>query len=485
MTRTGLILLAASAAGCITPPAVMAAGSNMVVMRAYPPATEMVEVPVEEGISLRGVFAPSDPGAPVVLVLIGAGDSVSLGGGACSNIAWDLRDRGFGALLLDWRGVGVSDGDCSPWNLRGDARAAFGEAVRRAGGEERVVVRGMSLGTLAAAALLEEGARPAAVVLVTPVRGETVAVNFAYSAYWDPLVFLAAPFLRSVGDADLAAAVRACPVPLLVLVGDRDSLLPPEEEAMVREACLAAGGRFVHRPALGHEGTYMEAAKVFPEEAEMLERLFPGVPPVGARAAAMRRAAPGEIPAPDGRFLRDPPALGAALALAGTDPDREDWLRTIPGDRLRAFPFDALLALVSFQDPAGDLDPRELYAARGLVDAFTENGHLPMKADGLAKLASAFSLGRKSTWTEPLPAQFRFLGALGVATESFDLDAPKGEMPAAAPARLQLPPRESLRQAVRIMLKAAGIPDRMREGAGVLEAWEDGAWRAVDLAGLR
>ncbi len=479
-----VLLPALLLAGCITPPAVFAAGSNRVVMRAYPPGTETVEVPVEEGVALRGVFAPSDPGAPVVLVLVGAGDSVSLGGGACSSVAWDLRDRGFGTLLLDYRGVGVSDGDRSPWNLRGDARAAYGEAVRRAGGEERVVVRGMSLGTLAAAALMEEGRRPAAFVLVTPVRGETVVPNFAYSKWWDPLVFLGVHFFRSVGDADLVEAVRACPVPLLVLAGGRDNLLPPEEAALVREACLRAGERtWAERPGLGHEGTYMEAARVFPEEAALLGRLFPALPPRDERVRAMIEAAPPEVravlPPLDGRRLLDPPALGAALALVGTDADREKWLRSLPADRLRALPFEALLALVTF----GDLDPRELYAVGGFVDSLTEHGHRPAKAEHLAKLAAAFRLGRKSTWTVPMPVEFRFMASVAVATESYDLDDPAGEMPAGAPARLRLPAGESFRRAVRLALKCAGIPDRPA-AAGGIEAFEDGAWRPVDLSGL-
>lgn len=274
MRFPSFLLPALLLAGCITPPAVFASAADTEVLGAYPAGTESVEVPVEGGGPLRGRFVPAAPGAPVVLVLLGAGDSVGYRGGACPGIAWDLKDRGFGALLLDYRGVGLSGGDRSPSHLRGDALAAYGEAVRRAGGEERVVVRGMSLGTLGAAALLEGGKRPAAVVLVTPVRGETVGSHYAYYAFWDPLAFLAVPFLRSVGDMDLVAAVRACPSPLLVLTGGLDPLVPPDERALIRDACVAAGGRFVLRAGRGHEETYREAERIFPEEAELLAHLF-------------------------------------------------------------------------------------------------------------------------------------------------------------------------------------------------------------------
>jgi hypothetical protein len=44
-----------------------------------------------------------------------------------------------------------------------------------------------------------------------------------------------------------------------------------------------------------------------------------------------------------------------------------------------------------------------------------------------------------------------------------------------------LPEAESLRQAVRLMLKSAGIPDRVT-ASRALEAYVGGAWRAVEAA---
>lgn len=481
-----------------------AAGRKAIPLPDFPPGTEEVAVPVEEGVSLRGVFVPADPGAPVVVHFLGSGDSVSAAGGTISGLAWDLRDRGFASLALDYRGVGPSDGDRSPWNLRGDARAAWEEAVRRAGAGDRVVVRGMSLGTLAAASLVEDGRRPAALVLVAPVRAETVAVNFGYRWYWDPIVFLAAPFLRSAGDVDLVAALRRCGCPLLVLAGAEDALLPPKEAALVRSACVEGGGRWAERAGRSHEDVYHEARKVFPEEEEVLARAFPRSPPVPERAQAARETVPkGDAPdlaagTPAGarlealvaRRLWDPPGIAAAIALAGPEPSGPDgearlaWLRSLPAEKLRPLPFDALRAIISFEDPAAPLDPRELLPMRMLVDSWTDGGRKPLAAADLAARAAAERLGRRARWNIPVPEGIRASVVVAVAIESFDLDAGSDLVPVDAPARLRASPAESFRVAVRLVLKAAGIPERPGNGPvgrPGIEAFEKGAWRELEL----
>ncbi len=496
-----LLSPAALLPGCITPPSVREGGWKSVPLRLFPPGAEEVDLPVEEGVLLRGVFAPADPGAPVVVHFLGSGDSLSLPWAGISGLAWDLRDRGYASLVLDYRGVGPSDGERSPRNLRGDARVAFAEAARRAGGEERVVVRGMSLGTLAAASVVEDGGRPAALELVCPVRAETVAVNFAYLEYWDPLVFLAAPFLRCSGDVDLVGAMRRCAAPLLVLEPDADPFLPPKEAALVRSACTEAGGRWAERSGMNHVQVYREAQGVFPEEEALLARIFPGTPPVEERVRAARAAVPaGDAPdlapgTPAGarletlaaRRLWDPPGLAAAFALAGQEPGGEDgrarveWLRALPAPLLRPLPFEALRALVSFQDPAGPLDARELRPMADFARRWTGTAGKPLDAAALAALAATERLGRRAEWCLPDRGT---AGPRRIATAALDLDAGAGPIPADAPDRLRAAPAESFRMAVRLLLKAAGIPERPGNGPvgrPGIEAYERGAWREVEL----
>lgn len=98
--------------------------------------------------------------------------------------AVEVRALGWSSLVLDYRGLGRSDGRRDAGRLRADGRAMWREAVRRAGGAPgRVVVRAASLGSLVAADLLARGGdgidessdgRPAGAVLVAPVRASTV-----------------------------------------------------------------------------------------------------------------------------------------------------------------------------------------------------------------------------------------------------------------------------------------------------------------------
>jgi alpha-beta hydrolase superfamily lysophospholipase len=142
-----------AALGSTAPPALLAAGFPRLEVGEtnFPPGTEAVELPVPGGL-LRGAFVPSDPGAPVVLHLLESMGSVTYGTHHALGypVLWELRDRGFASLMIDYRGVGASEGWRSPRNVREDAQAMFAEARRRTGGRShRVVLRGASFGTLA------------------------------------------------------------------------------------------------------------------------------------------------------------------------------------------------------------------------------------------------------------------------------------------------------------------------------------------------
>ncbi len=65
--------------GVFVPPVILASGETTLRMDSarFPPGTELVEIPLPSGEQLRGVFVPSDPGAPVVLHLLESSGSVA------------------------------------------------------------------------------------------------------------------------------------------------------------------------------------------------------------------------------------------------------------------------------------------------------------------------------------------------------------------------------------------------------------------------
>lgn len=111
--RLPLALLAlAVAPGCLTPPALLPAlhVDGELAIELYPPGTERVSVEVADEVVLRGLFVPSDDGAPVVLHLLESSGSVASLKYHYAPLLGQLTDLGHASLAVDYTGVGASDG---------------------------------------------------------------------------------------------------------------------------------------------------------------------------------------------------------------------------------------------------------------------------------------------------------------------------------------------------------------------------------------
>lgn len=256
MRLCSVVLLPFSCAvlsGCLAVPIVRPAGKRELSIGSLPGDTEEVQVSTDDGVTLRGLFVPAGKGAPVILHLLPSQTSVTTGlGGGIFVLDLDafllkLHDKGYASLVIDYRGVGASDGNRSPGHLPDDAWAMWREAVRRTGGRPGdVILRAGSLGTLPAASLLDGGAAPRGVVLIAPIRAETIAWHAPRQRKGAFLGTLISLFLRRPVDVDLVSVLRRTPVPVLVLLPGTDEFLPDDEMAMIVEAGTANGKR-VHR----------------------------------------------------------------------------------------------------------------------------------------------------------------------------------------------------------------------------------------------
>jgi uncharacterized protein len=135
-----------------------------------------------------------------------------------AGIARALHARGFGVLLVEYRGYGASRGpEPSEDGLYLDAECALDMLENRGISAERVVLWGTSLGTGVAAEMALRG-RGARLVLETP-----------YTSIPD-LVVDTAPFVPAailVGDHfDTISKSAAIRVPTLVIHGDADEVVP-------------------------------------------------------------------------------------------------------------------------------------------------------------------------------------------------------------------------------------------------------------------
>jgi pimeloyl-ACP methyl ester carboxylesterase len=511
-----LLLLVLALGPGFTPPAILPGGSATLDLDQlhHPPATAVVELEVEPGIVLRGIFVPADAGAPVVVHLLESSGSVTpttyrpLGRDGSGfqmpvtmgerGITWQLADRGLASLIVDYRGVGPSDGARDPDHLAEDARVIYEEALRRAGGrEERVVLRGTSIGCLAAGLLLKEGWRPAGMVLIAPVRSESVARHFAHAVYSRPLALLTSPFLGRVVDLDLVELLRAGHVPALVFSPEADSLLPPDEQSLLRNATESAGGTW-RSAAWDHFRLTAEARSLLDGEDGFYRRLLPGVPPMAERVrrclqtldpslaarvpeGSAARAAIADLA---GRRLHDDPDLLACVALSGGEPQDHQALLEMFRERgdgwLLSRDVDARVRQLDLTDPAGSIPASLVVAvARHVIDVSPERepGDPPWGLPEVLGLARGLCVPREH-------------GRLG----TFSLRAAQGRLTSARTIRVDdewrrlrvergLSEVDTCRLLLRALLKGVrvehGLLD-LDDGRRVLRVADEGGWREVD-----
>jgi fermentation-respiration switch protein FrsA (DUF1100 family) len=189
---------------------------------------EMVPVPVRaaDGRIATGWYAPAPrPDRPVVLLFHG-------NSGTLADRAFKARtfiDAGFGVFLAGYRGFGGDAGSPSEAGLYADAEAALGWLAGQGVAPRRLTLYGESLGTGVA---VEMALRHpvGAVVLESPF---TALADLAPPYVLPPLARLLTR--DRFENLVKAPSLRA---PLLVLHGDRDTLVP----AIMGHAVLNAAG---------------------------------------------------------------------------------------------------------------------------------------------------------------------------------------------------------------------------------------------------
>jgi fermentation-respiration switch protein FrsA (DUF1100 family) len=189
---------------------------------------EPVELHAADGTELFAWFLPARGKAQgTVLYLHGNGQNISA---HFANVAW-MPAAGFNVLALDYRGYGGSQGEPSLAGAQLDIDAAMRELLARADVDpERIVVFGQSLG----------GALAIHYVAHSPYRDcvRALVVDSAFSDYerigqeklaaalitWPFQWFASVAIDNSYSPQASIGALS--PIPLLLIHGDQDSLVP-------------------------------------------------------------------------------------------------------------------------------------------------------------------------------------------------------------------------------------------------------------------
>lgn len=196
------------------------------------PVAEEVTFATEDGLRLHGWFVPaSDAYAAVVVFNGNAGNRSDR-----APMAAALSREGVSVLLFDYRGFGGNPGSPTESGLLHDARAARAYLSTRVA-EERIAYFGESLGAAVAVALAAEHP-PLALILRSPFTtlAEIGAHHYPYLPVHPALLQDRWASLDLIGRID---------APVLVIVGERDRIVPPAFSRRLYEAAANPAGYVV------------------------------------------------------------------------------------------------------------------------------------------------------------------------------------------------------------------------------------------------
>lgn len=203
---------------------------------------ERVALHTGDGLTLNAAYAPAEAGRRTLVFFHGNGDGL-LGADQATMV---LRRAGYGVLLVEYRGYGGNPGAVTEEGLYRDGRAALDWLAERGVAGQRIVLIGNSLGSGIASQLVTE--RPVgALVLVSPFTSMVDVVG-KHSPYVPVSLLLRDRY-------DNLAKLRGRDLPLLVLHGETDTLIPAAQGRAL--AAAVRGSRLVLVPRVGHELAYL------------------------------------------------------------------------------------------------------------------------------------------------------------------------------------------------------------------------------------
>ncbi|MCH8297368.1 MAG: alpha/beta hydrolase [Chloroflexi bacterium] len=219
---------------------------------------EDVRIKTSDGLTLQGWFIPGDPGAGspsggskiTSLWFHGNGGNI---GHRIDELALAHRRTGANIFIFDYRGYGESEGKPSENGTYLDSRAALKYLLSRPDVDQnRIVYLGHSLGA-AVAVELSLTQPPMALVLVSPFA--SVRDMAKLTLPFPPVGWL----IRN--HYDTISRIRRLNVPLLVLHGDLDDIVPISQGRKLYEAANQPK-RFQTLEGAAHNDTF----QVSPEQ---------------------------------------------------------------------------------------------------------------------------------------------------------------------------------------------------------------------------
>jgi uncharacterized protein len=210
-----------------------------------------VHVATDDGETLHGWWLETGDARAQVVFFHGNGGNLSL----WLDVIAELRKRRFSVLAVDYRGYGASTGKPSEKGLYRDGRAAVGLLANRfQQANTPVVYWGRSIGA-AVAAQAATALPPDALVLESPMP-DVRSLLKTNPVMWVLSFFSSYRFPTS-------KFVQQSDVPLLVVHGDADSIVPYAAGKKVFDAARAVKKTFVTIPRADHNDLHVVNPRMY------------------------------------------------------------------------------------------------------------------------------------------------------------------------------------------------------------------------------
>lgn len=188
--------------------------------------------------------AAGDPAA-AVLICHGIGELVD----HWRPVQHLLALQGVASLAFDYSGYGRSKGTARPERCEANALAAH-EQLRAIVGETPISLVGFSMGSGVACAVVEA------------LEVRSLVLCAAFTSFRAAVQRIGAPARLAPPVWDNEAALGRCRVPVLLMHGGRDELLPVEMAQRLQRAC-AAPARVVVWPEMRHDDAYRQPSETY------------------------------------------------------------------------------------------------------------------------------------------------------------------------------------------------------------------------------
>lgn len=180
---------------------------------------ETLDFKSADGTPLHGWFVPPKAGKPKGTIVFSHGNAGSIGH-HLGFVMW-LAEAGYNVMMFDYRGFGKSGGVLDRRGMIDDVKAAFSHVVGRPDVDARKLVSyGHSLG----------GAKSVTALGEKPVKGlRAIVIDGAFASYQTMARVMGGQLGASLVTDELAPkdfVGKLAPVPLLVVHGTRDEVVP-------------------------------------------------------------------------------------------------------------------------------------------------------------------------------------------------------------------------------------------------------------------